>query len=301
MAAPRTRDVWTDEQGQIYSRCLHYDGFPSLLWEELQKLSYLEPPLYVGESHIVGEMSHCRVTVTVHSPTPQMRGNLSVTAHGNTFDDTCELAAWKALTHFCQRHQLEVQGTSLELFPTNVGGHSIPPLQVALVQNQNSGHYNPRLAALTKFTGYATRSMETVTAQMSLMSMNAQTSHAQNRAQIEQLVAQNEELMAQNEQLVMQAEENHDLVHHLQEQIHDLQLEVEADPALQAPPPPPELPEQGDTDIEEEPGTQAIPAYSDSESVNQPPPPRRAPCYGWISEESEEEEDPEERIFYMTP
>jgi hypothetical protein len=110
--------------------------------------------------------------------------------------------------------------------------------------------------------------------------------------------------VAQNEQLVMQAEEDHDLIHHLQEHIHELQLEGEVDPALQAPPPPPELPEQGDTAMEETPGIQATPVYSDSESVNQPPPPpRRAPCYGWISEESdsEGEEDPEERIFYMTP
>jgi hypothetical protein len=296
MAAPRTRFVWTDEQGRLCSKCLHYDGFPSFLWEELQKLGYPEPPLYVGESRMVGETSHCGVTVTLRSITPQVRGDLTVTAHGNLFEDTCELAAWKAMTHFCQYHQLEIQGTSLEFIPTPASGSSSLPLQIALVQNQNSGYYDPRLATVTKFSGYTNRSMETMMAQMSMMSLTAQASHAQNRAQIEQLVAQ-------NEQLVMDAEENHDLIHDLQEQVHDLQLEVEADPALQAPPPPPELPEQGGTAIEEEPGTQAIPAYSDSESVNQPPPPHRAPCYGWISEESEseEEEDPEERIFYMTP
>lgn len=57
--------MMVDEEGLVHSVCLHWEGFPSILWEVLNIASYPNPPLYVGREFVDMGVRQCRVNMTI--------------------------------------------------------------------------------------------------------------------------------------------------------------------------------------------------------------------------------------------
>ena len=58
-----------DAEGRAHSECLHWDGFPSILWDMLRQAGYPCPPRYVGGEFEEMGLTCCRVRLT-HAPHP---------------------------------------------------------------------------------------------------------------------------------------------------------------------------------------------------------------------------------------
>ncbi|CAO2043280.1 unnamed protein product [Urochloa humidicola] len=122
MAAPVHVQVGADHRG----------GFPSLLWDTLREFGYIEPPKYVGREYIELGLHRCEVVLDIPS-TPAHPGwaPWRVVAYGNELTDTWEIAAFEALTKFCEKHQEEIAGTPAAVFPFR--GESVPQLMAPLM------------------------------------------------------------------------------------------------------------------------------------------------------------------------
>jgi len=48
-----------DAQGNFISECLHWEGFPLILWEVLSVVGYAHPPQYVGHEFEELEVTRC--------------------------------------------------------------------------------------------------------------------------------------------------------------------------------------------------------------------------------------------------
>lgn len=116
MVTPAHVQVGAD--GWARSTCLHRGGFPSLLWDTLQEFGYVEPPEYVGREYIELGFHCCEVVLDIPS-TPAHPGwaPWRVVAHGHKLTDTWEIAAFEALTKFCEKHPEEIVGTPAAFFP----------------------------------------------------------------------------------------------------------------------------------------------------------------------------------------
>jgi hypothetical protein len=88
-----------DEEGHAHSACLHWEGFPSILLGVLS-------------------VCRCRVRMTIpqHTLNPAWLG-IETEVVGHRLIDSCEAAAMKALTTFCEQHPLEVIFAPAGLFP----------------------------------------------------------------------------------------------------------------------------------------------------------------------------------------
>ena len=62
MAAPGPQ--YFDEDGPAHSECLHWEGFPSILWEVMRDAGYLSPLRYVGEEYHEQGVARCCVRMT---------------------------------------------------------------------------------------------------------------------------------------------------------------------------------------------------------------------------------------------
>ena len=58
-----------DTEGRAHSACIHWEGFPSILWEVMRDAGYPSPPCYVGEEYLERGVVRCRVRMT-HTPHP---------------------------------------------------------------------------------------------------------------------------------------------------------------------------------------------------------------------------------------
>lgn len=107
-----------DEQGRFHSACLHWDGFPSILWTVLSASGYPHPPLYVGQEFEETGVLQCRVNMTIpqHPFHPEWPA-IEIEAIGHRLLDTWETAALKALTTFCEQHPFEITAAPAGLFP----------------------------------------------------------------------------------------------------------------------------------------------------------------------------------------
>jgi hypothetical protein len=92
-----------DEEGHAHSACLHWEGFPSILWGVLSAAGYPNTPLYVGQEFMETGVRWCRVRMTI----PQHPLNLAwltikTEVVGHRLIDSWEAAAMKALTSFSE-------------------------------------------------------------------------------------------------------------------------------------------------------------------------------------------------------
>jgi len=52
-------DIW------VKSDCLIAEGFPPLLWETLQRLGYIEAPMYYGREYAEDGVPKCEIRVRI--------------------------------------------------------------------------------------------------------------------------------------------------------------------------------------------------------------------------------------------
>jgi hypothetical protein len=92
-----------DEDGCMHSECLHWEGFPSILWDIMSAAGYPSPPHYVGREFMEMGVTRCQVHMTLLPP-PAHLGcpALEMEAMGRRFADTWETAAMRALNTFCE-------------------------------------------------------------------------------------------------------------------------------------------------------------------------------------------------------
>jgi len=108
-----------DAQGNYVSECLHWEGFPLILWEVLSAAGYAHPPQYVGHEFDKDGVTRCRLNFTlvaypVHPEWPV----LAFEVFSHCLEDTWEFAALQALTNFCERNLEIIMFSPIGLFPT---------------------------------------------------------------------------------------------------------------------------------------------------------------------------------------
>ena len=82
-----------DAQGNYVSECLHWEGFPLILWEVLSAAGYAHPPQYVGHEFDKDGVTRCRLnfTLVAHPVHPEWPV-LIFDVLGHRLEDTWELA-----------------------------------------------------------------------------------------------------------------------------------------------------------------------------------------------------------------
>jgi len=116
MAAPAL--MVFDEDGHAHSECIHWEGFPSILWEVMRDAGYPSPPHYVGEEFQEMGVARCRVRMThAPHPFPAHRTSLELEVVGHHLLDTWELAAMKVLNKFCTGNHEATTLAPIGLFP----------------------------------------------------------------------------------------------------------------------------------------------------------------------------------------
>ena len=121
---------------------------PYLLWRSLQSFGYTTPPTYVGKECEENGIATCTVHVNVpanYSVTPEWE-SWTVTVVGSALKDTWEMAAFKALTHFCEIRKHEVAGTTLAMLPITDLSDFEWNRRMDLVFRPNHRDYIPPLA-----------------------------------------------------------------------------------------------------------------------------------------------------------
>ena len=117
MAAPPL--MVFDENQRAHSACLHWEGFPSILWDVMCNAGYIRPLRDVGEEFQEMGVARCRVYLT-HEPHPVHAHSVSLEleAVGHRLQDTWELAAMRALTRLCTANYSAIMIAPIGLFPT---------------------------------------------------------------------------------------------------------------------------------------------------------------------------------------
>jgi hypothetical protein len=93
-------------------------GFPSLLWETPEHLGYTEPPTYFYCETDVEGVPKCEMHLHIieHPPDEEFRVRC-VEAQGIELWDTCQIAARRALLHYCQEHEISIEDTHAKYYP----------------------------------------------------------------------------------------------------------------------------------------------------------------------------------------
>jgi hypothetical protein len=107
-----------DEEGHAHSACLHWEGFPSILWGVLSTAGYPNLPLYVGQEFMETDVHRCRVRMTIpQHPLNHAWLTIETEVVGHRLTDSWEAVAMKAVTTFCEQHPLKVILAPARLFP----------------------------------------------------------------------------------------------------------------------------------------------------------------------------------------
>jgi hypothetical protein len=108
--------IYWDAEGYAHTACLHWEGFPKILWDTLRIFHYRYPPQYKGHEYVEVGVPRCRATVTV--PQHPILGwqSLEIEVVGYHLVDTFEAAAFKAITTFYEQHPEEVAAYPIGLF-----------------------------------------------------------------------------------------------------------------------------------------------------------------------------------------
>jgi hypothetical protein len=109
--------IYWDAEGYAHTTCLHWEGFPKILWDTLRIFHYRYPPQYKGREFTEVGVPQCRATVTI--PQHPILGwqSLEIEVVGYRLVDAFEAAALKAITTFCEQHPEEVAAYPIGLFP----------------------------------------------------------------------------------------------------------------------------------------------------------------------------------------
>ncbi|PVH34991.1 hypothetical protein PAHAL_7G082000 [Panicum hallii] len=290
--------IFWDHEGHAHTNALHWEGFPHLLWESLQLFCYTEPPQYDGVEYSEEGVPQCRVKMTIpQHPFCSLWQPIEINMVGFHLVDTIEAAALEAINNFCDQHPEEVAAYPIGLFPTM---DSRDPEWVFRVSH--CGHLLGDLAEET--LGATIRFMNAQHHYQILQhrGMNQLTSIAQSHhrnldqqvTQIEELqaaiIAKNEFIAQQDETIIHREDQivesdtliiqRNTIIEFLQEQVHDLTLELDNAIAhinvLQEQPVPLDVPEEPESEDEEE-DPEEIEGVSDLDSEHGDPEPNPEP------------------------
>jgi NADPH-dependent ferric siderophore reductase len=100
----------------------------------LHRFGYTGIPTYRGHPYRQFGLGRCKVHVDISAhPTNPIITTWFTMARGNDLDNTLERAAHQALTEFCERHLLILDGTAIALLPVWNEGNAVWSERVAAV------------------------------------------------------------------------------------------------------------------------------------------------------------------------
>jgi hypothetical protein len=243
MAAPS--NIFWDPAGHLHTNALHWKGFPHLLWESLHSYCYTEPPQYDAVEYQQEGVHRCRVRMTIpQHPFRSQWQPIEVDVVGYHIVDTIEGAALEAIYLFCNQHPREVAEQPIGLFPTTDPNDPEWNLKVVPESHRLEGSTEEALRGTIRFTNVQHHYQLLLHCGMGQLISIAQ-GHFRNTdrqvTQIEQLqtsVTEKDEIIAAREETIPHREDQinesdamitqcNTIIEFLQEQIHDLILEVD--------------------------------------------------------------------------
>jgi hypothetical protein len=284
--------IFWDHEGHAHINALHWESFPRLLWESLQLFSYTKPPQYDGVEYSEDGVPRCRVKMTIpQHPSRSLWQPIEIDVVGHRLADTFEATALEAINIFCDQHPNEVVGYPIGLFPA---ADSCDPEWTF-----RESHFGHLLGDLTEETLRAT--VRFMNAQyrhqilqrhgMSQMTSIAQGYHRNINRQITQIeelqamiIAQRDKTITHREDQIIECDtliiQRNTVIEFLQEQVHDLTLELDDSIAhinmLHEQSAPPVAHEESESEDEEE-DPEEIEGVSDLDSKHGNPEPNPQP------------------------
>jgi hypothetical protein len=243
MAAPS--NIFWDHAGHLHTNALHWEGFPRLLWESLSLFFYTEPPQYDGVEYREEGVPRCRIKMTIpQHPFRSQWQPIEVDVVGYRLVDTVETAALEAIHIFCNQHPMEVAGHPIGLFPTIDSSDPEWNFRIAHYGHMLGDSAEETLRGTIRFMNVQhhyeillRRGMGplTGTAQGHYRNVDRQVTQI---VELQALVTEKEEIIAAREETILHREDQINesdaiitqrnmIIEFLQEQIHDLILEVD--------------------------------------------------------------------------
>lgn len=142
------------DQGWVITDCLEIPGMPHLFWKSLQVFGYTDPPTYVGKEYEEHGNLSCIIHVVIPantSVTPEWE-SWTVSVDGSELHPTWDVAAFKALTRFCEDRKDEVAGTTLALLPIHDVSDFEWRRRIDFVFDSSHPHYMPPLATVEYYS-----------------------------------------------------------------------------------------------------------------------------------------------------
>jgi hypothetical protein len=241
-AAPS--NIFWDPAGHLHTNALHWEGFPRLLWESLRSLSYTEPPQYDAVEYQEEGVRRCGVRMTIlQHPFRSQWQPIDVNVVGHRIVDTVEGAALEAIYLFCNQHPREVAGQPIALFSTTDPNDPEWNLRVVPEGHRLEGSTKEALQGTMRFMSVQHHYQLLLHRGMGqLIIVKGHFRNADRQVtQIQQLLAsvtEKEEIIAAREETIHHREDQINecdaiitqrttIIEFLQEQIHDLILEVD--------------------------------------------------------------------------
>jgi hypothetical protein len=131
------------------SFCQNEDGFPKLLRVCTVRLGIRSQPEYDGREFVGHGTEKCVVVVYIGSSLHHVE--LSVTAAGHRFKDTCQVVAHKALRTLCQIYEEELVDTPLRFFPPFQRNHPVWMARMHALEGQQLLEDDPTVVYLTAY------------------------------------------------------------------------------------------------------------------------------------------------------
>ncbi|CAO2150267.1 unnamed protein product [Urochloa humidicola] len=280
MNDPSNPNVFLDGQGRMYSEGCYREGFPSQLWGILRSKGYTMPPQYVGTNIFEAGVRRCEVSLLIPDLHNVPGEEINILATGGNYENACDNAAWRALQQFCAKHRITTYGAPAGVFSMPPANHAG---EASSSQQQDEAH---NVAELRRYVDNLNRMAENNAYNYGSM-MYVAREQGNEAIELQEQVHDDMNAIAELEANVVQ----------LQEENNELQEEEELGWLEPVPPPEEieqveeELPEQGESDLDEELGEhidlQDIGEEDMEENGN-----------GNENEGEEEEEEPEEVIYY---
>jgi hypothetical protein len=246
------------------------------LWESLGLFFYIKPPQYDGVEYRKEGVPRCRVKMTIpQHPFRSQWQPIEVDVVGYRLVDTIETAALEAIHIFCNQHPMEVAGHPIGLFPTIDSSDPEWNFRIAHYGHMLGDSAEETLCGTIRFMNVQHHYQILLHRSMGQLTGIAQ-GHYRNAdrlvtqiVELQALVTEKEEIIAARDETILHREDEINesdaiitqcnmIIEFLQEQIHDLILEIDdahahTDELQQQPEPPavPVVPKGGEEDPEE--------------------------------------------------
>jgi hypothetical protein len=243
MAAPP--NIFWDPAGHLHTNALHWEGFPHLLWESLRSFGYTDPPQYDAVEYQDEGIYRARVRMTIpQHPLCSQWQLIEIEVMGYRIVDTIKGAALEAIYVFCNQHPREVAGQPISLFATTDPNEPEWNLRVVPESHRLEGPPKEALRGMMRFMNVQYHYQLLLRREMGQL-VNAARSlykeadrHITQVDQLRALVIEKDGIIATQNETIHHREDQinesdatitqrNTIIEFLQEQIHDLILEVD--------------------------------------------------------------------------